>query len=204
MDSAEAKGIAVALNWSHEDIRASDLHIRTVQGTVRNGNLTLEGSMKAIFSVLATLCLSVALLAAEGPPLGKGPHGGELLKAVSGMFHVEWLQDTSTGKATLYVLEKDAVTEFPVKDAPWLVLKEPSCDSCDLRLEMKTASKSDSAAWFEATHAFLKSPPRGRIHVTLNGVRHEVLFIEKKKVATSPVATPETVPSGGRDSVSKP
>lgn len=109
---------------------------------------------------------------------------------------MEWLQDTSTGKATLFVLEKDAVTEFPVKEAPRLVLKERSCDSCDLRLEMTAANKLDAAARFEAAHAFLKSPPRGRILVTLNGVRHEVLFIEKK-AGTSPVATPETVPLPG-------
>jgi hypothetical protein len=149
--------------------------------------------MKASFAVLTTFCQLVALLAAEGTPPAKGPHGGELLTAASGMFHVEWLQDTSTGKATLFVLEKDAVTEFPVKEAPRLVLKEPSCDSCDLRLEMTAAA----AARFEAAHAFLKSPPRGRILLTLNGVRHEVLFPEKK-AATSLVATPEAVPSAGK------
>ncbi|MBL8822141.1 MAG: hypothetical protein JNJ77_06095 [Planctomycetia bacterium] len=74
------------------------------------------------------LMMSCSLMLLTGNAVAHdGPHGGELFCDGKHKHHAEWCLDAKTGKATIYVLDKKAKNETPIK-AETIVVKFKGLD----------------------------------------------------------------------------
>lgn len=122
------------------------------------------------------LSLSICVLAAAGEPQNVAPsHGGTLFKVGETDTFVELVHDKKIGKAHLYIVAKDGKPDPAIKASVRLLLKEPGCESCDIKVIAQPVENQVSV--FCADDKFLKIDSlRGEIIVTLNEKQHKVIL----------------------------